>query len=212
MKTRHSTNVIVASLALICNVGAPSFAADKTSPDWPCIQKKVESLSPGSIWDGPPIDADMDASSDESIKEVVLKLTSRRVPIEQATIAVKAYAESVDAAKKDAALTHLFASVFGTINGQRKTVMAGLEKYLRSQRDRSASVEQMGLDLEKLRETSGTDDESEAKLAKAQQEYDWASRIFQERQQNITVACDVPVLLDQRLGEVARTIREVMSK
>lgn len=61
-------------------------------------------------------------------------------------------------------------------------------------------------------ESSGTDDESEAKLAKAQQDFDWASRIYQERQQNITVACDVPVLMDIRLGEIARAIRENMSK
>lgn len=132
-------------------MAAPALAADKTSPDWPCIQKKVESLSPSSVWDGPSIDAEKDASSDEAIKDLVLQLTSRRVPVDQASAAIKKYAEGLEPAKRDAALTRLFAAVFETINGQRKTVIGGLEKYLRSQRDRAAQVEQQGLDLEKLR-------------------------------------------------------------
>jgi hypothetical protein len=201
-----------ATLAALAIVASPAAAADKTNPDWPCVQKKIENLSPTSVWDGPSIEADKDAGSDETVKDLVLQLTSRRVPAEQAAAAIKKYAGTLDAAKKDAALTHLFAAVFETINGQRKTVISGLEKYLRSQRDRSAQVEQMGIDLDKLREGSGTDDESEAKVMKAQQDYDWASRIYQERQQNITVACDVPVVLDSRLGELARAIRENMTK
>ncbi len=194
--------------------GGVSFvlAADKSNPDWPCVQKKIENLSPAAVWDGPSFEADKDAASDQSLKDLVLQLTSRRVPPEQAAKAISKYADTLAAEKKDAALTHLFAAVFQTIDGQRKSVINGLEKYLRSQRERSAQVEQMGLDLDKLRESSGTDDESEAKVAKAQQDYDWASRIFQDRQQNITVACDIPIIMDQRAGEIARAIRAVMSK
>jgi hypothetical protein len=211
MKTCATILGLLSSVTLV-SAASIAVAADKANPDWPCIQKKVESLSPTSVWDGPPLDAEKDAASDDSIKDLVLQLTSRRVPTDQAAAAIKKYADGMDAAKKDAALTRVFAAVFETINGQRKTVIGGLEKYLRSQRDRAGQVEQMGLDLEKLRESSGTDDESEAKLAKAQQDFDWASRIYQERQSNITVACDVPVLMDVRLGEISRAIRSNMTK
>ena len=35
----------------------------------------------------------------------------------------------------------------------------------------------------------------------------WEIRVFQERQQNIPIACEIPQLMDERIGLVARTIR-----
>ena len=35
----------------------------------------------------------------------------------------------------------------------------------------------------------------------------WDRRIFQERSQSLTYVCEVPQLLEQRLGEIARMIQ-----
>ncbi|MBL7405792.1 hypothetical protein INQ30_26045, partial [Escherichia coli] len=35
----------------------------------------------------------------------------------------------------------------------------------------------------------------------------WDRRIFQERSQSLTYVCEVPQLLEQRLGEIARLIQ-----
>jgi hypothetical protein len=37
---------------------------------------------------------------------------------------------------------------------------------------------------------------------------DWDTRIFEERRKTIRYACEVPVLIEQRLFALARTIQE----
>ena len=37
--------------------------------------------------------------------------------------------------------------------------------------------------------------------------FTWDRRIFQERSQSLTYVCEVPTLLEQRLGEIARKIQ-----
>src|ERR1700741_497362 len=55
-----------------------------SSPDWPCIQRKVPSISAAQIWDGPSIDGIKDPDKDEKIADLLPVLESRRVPIEDA--------------------------------------------------------------------------------------------------------------------------------
>ncbi len=213
MKTAHKPTLI--AIALACSIGTagPAFSADKTNPDWPCVQKKIESLSVGQTWDGPAVETDkVPWADDEKIKDLIQVLSSRRVQLPDAEAAVKKFAEEQPAAERDAKLTLLFAGLFETSNAQRKTVIGGLEKYLKAQRGRAEVVEKKGLELDELKQKAGTDDESEMAVAKAQEAYDWETRIFQERQQNIPVACEIPVIIEQRLYDIVKTIRPLMSK
>ena len=139
-------------------------------------------------------------------------MTSRRVPLPDAEVAVKKFADGVPAAERDAKLTLLFAGLFETSNAQRKTVIGGLEKYLKAQRDRGKIVEQKGVELDELRQKSGTDEAAEMAVAKAEEAFNWETRIFQERQQNIPVACEIPVIIEQRLYDLVKVIRSAMSK
>jgi hypothetical protein len=210
MRTALTSALIAAGLAW---AHAPALAADKTNPDWPCVQKKIESLSAGQTWDGPPVETEkVPWADDEKIKDLIQFLTSRRVGLPEAETAVKKFADAQPAAERDAKLTLLFAGLFETSNSQRKTVLGGLEKYLKAQRDRAKIVEQKGAELDQLREKTGLDEAGEMALAKAQEAFDWETRIFQERQQNIPVACEIPVIIEQRLYDLVKTIRGLMSK
>lgn len=213
MRTRLKSTATVLGLGLALCAALPALAADKSTPDWPCVQRKIESLSVGQTWDGPAIDTEKAPwNDDDQIKDLLPVLTSRRVPLTDAETAVKKFAQAQPAADRDAKLTLLFAGLFETTNAQRKTVLSGLEKYLRSQRGRAQVIEQKGFELEKLKEKAGTDEASDAALAKAQEAFDWETRIFQERQQNIPIACEIPVIIDQRLYDLAKLIRASMSK
>jgi hypothetical protein len=213
MRTAHKSALIAFALACSFGIAGTAFSADKTNPDWPCVQKKIESLSVGQTWDGPAVETDkLPWAEDEKIKDLIQVLTSRRVPLADAEAAVKKFAEEQPAAERDAKLTLLFAGLFETSNGQRKTVINGLEKYLKAQRGRAEVIEKKGLELEELRQKSGTDDESEMAVAKVQEAFDWESRIFQERQQNIPVACEIPVIIETRLYDLVKMIRSLMSK
>jgi len=47
-------------------------------------------------------------------------------------------------------------------------------------------------------------------MTAAEDRYNWDVRVFTERQQSLPLACEVPVLLEQRLFELAREIRARM--
>jgi hypothetical protein len=179
------------------------------SPDWPCVQRKVPVISAGQIWDGPSIDDIKDF--DPAIRDLTEILESRRVSVDDADKAIKDYAASIPEAERDTKLTQLFAAFLNEINTDRQFVMAKVEEFQKRQKGRAAELEREG---EKLAEQgiAATDEllPTETKLSPEQQEYNWNARIFQERQQNLTMACEIPVLIEQRAYEISRLIRSHM--
>jgi hypothetical protein len=191
-----------------------SPAEVKGSPDWPCIQRKVTTVSPAQVWDGPPLDDVKGWQNDEKIAELTPYLESRRVSLEDAEKAIKDFAESLPAAERDQKLTLLFAGVLERINSDRKFVMDRVEEFQRRQKARAEELEREGLKLAELNQTIPAAEQlgpRDAALTPEQQEYDWNARIFAERQQNLTMACEIPVLIEQRVYEIARLIRAQMS-
>jgi hypothetical protein len=206
------------SAALFIAAGAVGFAShalaavDPKNPDWPCVQKKVENLSPTAIWDGPAIDEHKDWFRAEKIPALVTKLASRRVAMDKATKAVDDFAASVPEAERDAQLTKLFAGLFDTVNNQRRAIIGGIEKYQRSQKSRAQELEQQGVNLANLKGDIVVDDTAAVPESEEEQKLYWAGRIFQERQANIPIACELPAILEERLFELTRHIRSKMSK
>jgi hypothetical protein len=189
-------------------------AATEGSPDWPCVQRKVMTITPAQVWDGPPLDSVKGWENDQKIAELTSYLESRRIPLEKAEAAVKEYAQSVPATERDKKLTELFASVLKKINSDRQFVIGRVEEFQRRQKGRADELEREGRKLTDLNQEIPADEQAgprDAKLTPAQTEYNWNARIFQDRQQNLTVACDIPILIEQRVYEIGRLIRAQMS-
>jgi hypothetical protein len=52
-----SNSVVSMITASVIALGAPrALAADATSADWPCVQRKVAKLTSAQMWDGAPVD------------------------------------------------------------------------------------------------------------------------------------------------------------
>lgn len=189
---------------------APIPSADSMK-EWPCVQGKVETLSVTAMWDGPAIDAELkEWQKDQDISRLVQLLASRRNPVEKAEEAIKAFAEKQPADARDKRLTQVFAGLFETVNNQRKTVITGIGRYQKSQKQRSAELERQGVEIAKLEQQASSDEKAATDLASAQEKFQWAQRIFQERQQSIPLACELPVVIEERLYELARSIRGLM--
>jgi hypothetical protein len=190
----------------------PPIPSPDAMKDWPCVQGKVETLSASAIWDGPSIDAPevKDWQKDTEIANLIQTLASRRVPVEKAEEAVKKFADKQAPDVRDQQLTKVFAGLFQTVNNQRKTVITGIGKYQKSQRERSAELERQGTEISKLEQADPSDEKAAADLATAQEHFQWAQRIFQERQQSIPLACELPILIEERLYALARSIRSQM--
>lgn len=210
---RQTLSAAVVLAAGMTGLMSSSYAAvDPKNPDWPCVQKKVENLSPMAIWDGPTLDEHKDWFRAEKVPALVTKLASRRVAMEKATAAIDDFAKSLPEADRDAQLTKLFAGLFDTVNTQRRAIIGGIEKYQRSQKSRAQELEQQGVDLAKLKGDIVVDDTAAVPESEAEQKLYWAGRIFQERQGNIPIACELPAVLEERLFALTQHIRSKMSK
>lgn len=178
---------------------------------WPCVQRRVETISVTQIWDGPSIEGLKGWYRDRELVDLVDLVSSRRLPVEQAEGAIKKYAEAQPEAERDAKLTMLFAAVFDKFSSQRRTVMSGILKYQASQQERARELERQSsviAELERKQAPGATEDGPE--LAQAREKFNWAQRIFQERQSSVPLACELPVLIEERLYAVSRAIRENM--
>lgn len=199
---------IYATGSLLIAASMPAVAADKSSPDWPCVQKKVENLAASQMWDGPSIEeATKTWQDDEKISAVVKKLASRRINIDEAVKAAETFASDTPEADRNKVMTAVFAGLFETLSSERRTILAGIEKYNKRQRARAEIVEEKGKKIAELEAAAGTDEKAQEELAKLQEDYDWEARVFKERNDNIPIACELPVLIDQRLFELAKVIR-----
>ncbi len=188
-------------------------AAMAANAEWPCVQHKQSVLTAVQMWDGPEIASEGKSSDDESIRKLVPIIVSRRIAVDEVEKDIKAFAGELPADKRDAKLAELFSAVLAQINTTRSSVIDGIEKFQRRQILRSKKLETDGAklaDLIKASETNPKDHEAARLAQEAQSRYDWDARVFQERQQNIPVACEIPVLIEQRAFAIAQTIRGVM--
>lgn len=202
--------VIAAAVTLIVTAlpAVPGNAVDKAHPDWPCIQGKVEELTPAQFWDGPSIEEYAENWwKDDGVRKLVPVIISRRNPMEDVEARIEEFAQATPEAERDARLTRLFAGVMDETNKIRRRVLVGIERFERRQKARAAALEEKGLELTKLLKRAKEGEEISAIIDEAQRAYDWDARIFKERNDNIPLACEIPVDIDQRAFALAQTIR-----
>jgi hypothetical protein len=186
--------------------GAPGLAAEK-DPDWPCIQRKVPTISAGQVWAGPPLEGVGESwREDAAVADLAHLLASRRTGEEEAARKIDAFA-SAAAADKDRRLTLLFAAVLSTINAERGQIIAGIGRYARRQRALAEKIGAQASELSRLPETDGTDEQI-ARREELLEIQAWDSRIFQERERSLTYVCELPVLLEKRAFALGREIAD----
>jgi hypothetical protein len=207
-----TSSPIVVMIAASIVFGAPrAFAADASSPDWPCAQRKIATLTSAQMWDGVPVDHLTQWREDQTTTGLIAVLASRRVPLEQAAAAIAQFAAGQPPEKRDDALKLLFSGLLSTVNNDRAVVMSGIERFQQRQKARAAEIERQGAAIRHLKEQAANDETARAELAAAEEKYNWDVRVFSERQQSLPLACEVPVLIEQRLFELGREIRSRMS-
>ena len=195
---------IVALLAVTASDGS-GFAADPRYPDWPCAQAKVPEISLAAVWAGPPLDDAVTKWKDDAkITALVTKLAARRFSVEDAQKAITEFL-SGSAAEKAAAGKLLFAGLFDSLNAQRASVMNGLERTMRRQREAAEKVRDDTLALQALQDASPPD---QAKIDALGNQLVWETRIFEDRRRVVTFVCEVPTAIDQRLFALGRMIQQ----
>ena len=205
------SNAFVGMIAASVMMASQALAAEATRPDWPCVQRKVATLTSAQMWDGPRVDDLTQWRDNEEITKLIAVLASRRVSLEQAAGAIAQFAAARPKERRDEALKLVFAGLLSTINSDRAIVMSGIERFQQRQKARAAEIERQGNAILQLKERAVNDEKARAELAAAEDRYNWDVRVFSERQQSLPLACEVPVLIEQRLFELGREVRSRMN-
>ena len=202
-----NVRVAIGALLFLAVTVEHCFAADPRYPDWPCAQAKVPEISIAAVWAGPPLDDIRDKWKDDAkVSALVAKLAARRTPLEEAQKAVTEYLAG-SATDKTMAGKLLFAGLFDTLNAQRSSVMNGLERVMRKQREAAEKVRDDTIALQALQDATPPD---QPKIDELGNQLIWETRIFEDRRRVVKFVCEVPTAIDQRLFALGRTIQQEM--
>jgi hypothetical protein len=199
--------IVICMALAVAGVPGLCFAADPRYPDWPCAQAKVPEISLAAVWAGPALgDAQNTWKDDAKVGALVPKLAARRTPLDEAEKAIK---ESLAGSVADKTVTGklLFAGLFDTLNAQRSSVMSGLERVTRKQREEADRIRTDTLALQALQDASPPD---QPKIDELGNQLVWETRIFEDRRRVIKFVCEVPTAIDQRLFALGRVIQQEM--
>ena len=182
-------------------------AADPRYPDWPCVQAKVPEISLAAVWAGPPLDDATDRwKNDAKVSAMVSKLAARKTPLEEARKAITEFLTGSTAEKTETGKL-LFAGLFETLNAQRNSVLNGLERVTRKQREAADKIRADTLALQALQGASPPD---QPRIDDLSNQLIWQTRIFEDRRRVISFVCEVPTAIDQRLFALGRAIQQEM--
>jgi hypothetical protein len=185
-------------------------AEDPEAPDWPCVQRKVPSISAGMVWAGPEI-AENDRRWQEhaDIAELVRRISSRRTPLDEAYAAIDTFAATLGMDRKEK-LTLLAAGLLQTINAERSEIIQGIERYARRQRELADKIKAQRADLDALHAKLEPSDEESARIKDLEKAFQWDTRVFDERRESLSYVCESPVLLEQRIFSLARHVMALL--
>ena len=205
---RYTSIGIAALLASVTAAGAQA-PRGRDQGDWPCRQAKVGTIALASVWSGPPIDtAAQDWRSDAELSALVTRASERRTSLEDAQSAIADYAKRLGQEQKSAKLRMLMAGIFERLNSERDAVISGLQRYGHKQK---GMAERVKSEIEALNAAQSEATADEQKVADLSNRVQWDTRVFEDRRRALTYVCETPVLIEQRLGALARTIAAAMS-
>jgi hypothetical protein len=192
-------------LLVLVACGQACLAADPRYPDWPCAQPKVPEISLAAVWAGPPLDDVQNKWKDDpKVSALVSKTAARRTPLDQAEKEIKGFLDSSTGDKVTSGKL-LFTGLFDTLNADRSSVMNGLERVMRKQRE---SADKIRSDTVALQALQGASTPDQSKIDELSNQLLWETRIFEDRRRVVKFVCEVPTTIDQRLFALGRVIQQ----
>lgn len=192
----------------------PSAAAGNATTgnaDWPCEQPLRAALSMGAVWSGP----DPKALSEgwkqaPAVSALVGQIAPRHTPIADARAGIHRFAAGYEGRARSDALTQLFEGLFDTLSAERDDIIRGIKRFDRRQEALAQRIEDGWKALSDLDADATKAEVMEQRLA-LQQQVDWDSRVFDDRQRLLPAVCEQPRVLEQRLFALSRAIQDEMA-
>jgi hypothetical protein len=189
---------VIAALAIVITGLSPVFAAGLNDPEWPCIQRRVDTLSAAVMWPHPPENQAAAPVLTPEAARLAERLALRRLTLEEAESAVDA---APDLTKDD--YTAIFSDVFDRLNQRRGEIMGGITRYARNQARMAEEIEALRGEIATLTKAESPDFD---RIDQLEEDLDWRARVFDDRRRSLTYACETPVLLEKRLYALAQIL------
>lgn len=177
---------------------APAKAVDYSDPTWPCIQRKVETLSVGLMWPHPV----PEAADDAHYADIIETLSLRRLSEDDLAAAIDAYIEANPETGIDE-LGIIFNGVFERLGSLRRQLIAGIGRYSEQQIALARKIDAQHTEMAELEAADEPDFDRIDEIAEI---VDWDERIYQDRSQALVYVCETPVLIEKRLYAVAQLL------
>ncbi|WP_298976803.1 hypothetical protein [uncultured Roseobacter sp.] len=197
----------LAILAALTGLALPAQAADFSDPTWPCVQRKVETLSLGLMWPNP-VDPDAEPASDAlraDIADLAGYLSLRRVELDSLQPRIDTFAETYNGDAE--ALGMVFASVFDTLSKRRTRIITGIGDFSLSQIALADKIDLARAEMDTILANSEPDFD---RVDLLEEQLDWDQVIYTDRQRNISYLCETPTLLERRLFSIAQMLQQAV--
>lgn len=197
MRLPAAVSIFILTALLLAVLPGGGWAASSEDPDWPCIQRLVPRITAVQVWAGPEPDMEK-ARGDMEIGRLASKLAARRTPLDEAERLVEAFADAQPRDRVNEQLVTLFGQTLQFINRDRASIIAGIKRFAKRQRDLAERIRATRAEL-----SQNDDAEDDPELS---EQLTWDLRIFEEREQSMVYLCEQPVLLEQRAFALGRTV------
>jgi hypothetical protein len=209
---------LVATAALAQSSETPGAGGGTEQPapaagagDWPCEAPLRGEMSVGAMWQGP----DATAAKEEwrktpAVVALVNEIAPRRVPQDEAVANVRRFATGYEGDERAKILTQVFAGVFETLSTERDQIVRGIKKFYRRQDSLAKRMEE-GWKVLGETDPNTTDPKVVEQRAAIQQQIDWDSRVFDDRQRLLPVVCEQPRVIEQRVFALSRALQEQLA-
>jgi hypothetical protein len=147
-----------------------------------------------------------DWRQDPRVSDLVQAMAQRRVPLDQVQAKISEFAAQAGDRKEPRLLLALSA-VFDLLDQQRSSVIDGLDRFGARQKELAAALRE---DTEKLRKMQSDPATDAGELNQMEERVTWEGRVFQDRRQALSYACDVPAKIEQRLFGISRAIQAAL--
>lgn len=196
----------VALTAVLASTALPALGADYSDPTWPCVARKVESLSLGLMWPHPVPEADSvtDPALQADVAELADALGLRRVELETLRPAVESFAETYSGDPK--ALGLVFARVFNSLNKRRSRIITGIGEFSLNQIALADKIDLAREEMDSVLQASAPDFDRADVL---EEQLDWDQLIYTDRQRSIQYLCETPQIIERRLFSIGQMLQQV---
>lgn len=205
--TARQRDTVVGTGQTTTNPMAFATAPEPGKTNWPCVQRKVDIISPAQVWAGPSLPEPGSVRLTADMRELIDTVAARRLPLSEAETRVKDFLDGLPEGEREAKATALFSALLYRFNTERDQIMRGIERYGAKQKALAAKLRKMGVEFGTLQRNPTA---NPTELDEARQAMLWDKRIFDERRQSLTYVCEVPTLIEQRAFALGRAVQQAL--